>query len=493
MSNINVVNMSFSYEGSYDEIFQNVSFSIDTEWRLGFIGRNGRGKTTFLKLLMGEYPYSGSIRADVEFEYFPYEVKDRSRETLEAVREICPDCMDWEIVRELSLLEVDEGVLYRPFETLSSGEQTKVLLAALFLGGSRFLLIDEPTNHLDTEARKTVGSYLRKKSGFILVSHDRALLDSCVDHILSINKTNIEIRKGNFSAWWENKQRQDRFELAENEKLHREIGRLEESWRRSAGWSDRVEKSKFARNSGSKPDRGYVGHKSAKMMKRAKSIEARKAEAISAKSGLLHNIEEYESLKMEPLDYPGDWLIRTRDMALFYGGRKVCGGISLTLEPGERIALKGKNGSGKSSLLKLLCGQSIDTSGELSVGRGLKISYVPQDTHHLKGSLEEYAELHGLEESLFKALLRKLGFTRVQFEKDMADFSGGQKKKVLLAGSLCEQAHLYVWDEPFNFIDLYSRIQIEELILKYRPTMLFVEHDREFCRRVATGMVEIGE
>ena len=141
MSNINVVNMSFSYEGSYDEIFQNVSFSIDTEWRLGFIGRNGRGKTTFLKLLMGEYPYSGSIRADVEFEYFPYEVKDRSRETLEAVREICPDCMDWEIVRELSLLEVDEGVLYRPFETLSFGEQTKVLLALLFLRDHNFILI----------------------------------------------------------------------------------------------------------------------------------------------------------------------------------------------------------------------------------------------------------------------------------------------------------------------------------------------------------------
>jgi len=114
---------------------------------------------------------------------------------------------------------------------------------------------------------------------------------------------------------------------------------------------------------------------------------------------------------------------------------------------------------------------------------------VSQDTSFLKGTLNAYAYENGIDESLFKALLRKLGFERVQFEKDMNNFSGGQKKKVLIARSLCEQAHLYVWDEPLNFIDVISRMQIEELLLQYQPTMIFVEHDITFQKNIATDVV----
>ncbi|HBG9668237.1 TPA: ABC-F type ribosomal protection protein Lsa(E), partial [Enterococcus faecium] len=153
MSLINVSNLTFSYEGSYDNIFENVSFQIDTDWKLGFIGRNGRGKTTFLNLLLGKYAYSGNISSTVKFEYFPYDVEDKSLYTIEVMKSICTECMDWEIFREISLLDVQEDALYRPFNTLSNGEQTKVLLAALFLTASCFLLIDEPTNHLDIDAR----------------------------------------------------------------------------------------------------------------------------------------------------------------------------------------------------------------------------------------------------------------------------------------------------------------------------------------------------
>ena len=241
MSTIQVKNLTFAYEGSYDNIFEDVSFQIDTDWKLGFIGRNGRGKTTFLNLLLGKYPYSGSISTGVEFAYFPYPVADMHADTLDVLHEVCPTAEDWEFMRELSLLDVEADVLYRPFSTLSNGEQTKALLAALFLGEHKFLLIDEPTNHLDAAARRTVGDYLCSKKGFILVSHDRALLDRAVDHILSINRTNIEIQQGNFSTWWENKQMQDNFELAENAKLQKEIGRLQDAARRSANWSDKVE------------------------------------------------------------------------------------------------------------------------------------------------------------------------------------------------------------------------------------------------------------
>jgi len=322
MSMIRVENLTFAYPSSYDNIFENVNFQIDTDWKLGFVGRNGRGKTTFLNLLLGKYEYHGKIQASVQFDYFPYPVNDKNRLTTDILSEVCPLAEEWELLRELSYLEVRDDVLWRPFFTLSNGEQTKVLLAALFLNDGHFLLIDEPTNHLDMKAREAVSAYLKRKKGFILVSHDRCFLDGCVDHILSINRSNIEVQSGNFSTWFTNFQRQQEFELAQNVKLKKSI-----------------------------------------------------------------------------------------------------------------------------------------------------------------------AEANRVDESLFKAILRKMDFSRIQFEKKMEDFSAGQKKKVLIAKSLCEQAHLYVWDEPLNYIDIYSRMQIENLIREFSPTMIFVEHDLAFRNNIATKSI----
>ena len=486
MAMIKVENLTFSYPSSYDNIFEDVNFQIDTDWNLGFIGRNGRGKTTFLNLLLGKYEYSGKIISSVQFDYFPYDVDDKGRLTENILQEICPLAEEWEFIRELSCLEVDDDVLFRPFETLSNGEQTKVLLAALFLNEGHFLLIDEPTNHLDFKARERVSAYLQKKKGFILVSHDRCFLDGCVNHILSLNRADIEVQSGNFSSWITNFERQQEFELTQNERLKKDIKRLKESARRSAGWSFQIEASKTGAY-----DKGFVGHKSAKMMKRSKVIEARQQQAIEEKSGLLKNLEKAENLKISPFIYHADTLASFSDVSVFYEQKMVCEHISFTIRRGERVVLDGRNGSGKSSLLKLLTGVSIEYTGKLSIGSGLVISYVPQDTSHLKGKLSDFASENDIDESLFKAILRKMDFERIQFEKDMQDFSGGQKKKVLIAKSLCEQAHLYVWDEPLNFIDVYSRIQIEQLIKEFSPTMVFVEHDKAFWDAIATKVVQL--
>jgi len=488
MSLINVTNLTFCYEGSYDNIFENVSFQIDTDWKLGFIGRNGRGKTTFLNLLLGKYEYEGNISASVNFEYFPYIVGDKSQLTMDVIEKTAGYFQLWELQRELSKLDVPDDVLYRPFETLSNGEQTKVLLAAMFLKENSFLLIDEPTNHLDVEARELVARYLNSKKGFILVSHDRVFLDSCIDHVLSINKANIEVQSGNFSTWYYNKQLQDNFELKKNEKLKKEIKRLEVSAKQKAGWSDRVEASKIGEHVF---DRGRVGHLAAKMMKRAKTIEKRREQAIEEKSRLLKNIETAESLKIKTVQHHAKRLVGLTGVSLFYGSKKVCGNVSFTIEQGDRIALWGRNGSGKSSIIKLICGENIEYTGNLYKAGNLVISYVPQDASFLKGSLNDYAEESKIDKSLFLTILRKLDFERVQFEKDMSDFSAGQKKKVLIARSLCENANLYIWDEPLNYIDIMSRMQIEELLMEHRPTMLFVEHDIAFCQNMATKIIEL--
>lgn len=494
MSLIQVSNLTFAYDGSYETIFDHVNFQIDTAWRLGFTGRNGRGKTTFLKLLMGQLPYQGSIHASVGFSYFPFRVQNPEGLALEAVEEMDDSYEFWRVLREMHLLGLEEELLYRPYGTLSNGEQTKLQLAVLFARENQFLLIDEPTNHLDIRGRELVSRYLQTKQGFILVSHDRAFLDGCVDHILAINKADIQVTRGNFSTWWENKQRQDAFEQAENEKLKKEITRLEEAAREKARWGDRAESRKLGPGV---PDdcpknyRSYQGAKSAKAMSRVKAMEKRQTAAIGEKAKLLKNVERSDGLKIFQQEFHTDRLVELRDVVIDYGAGKVCGPTSLTVRPGDRIALQGPNGCGKSSLLKLILGQDIPHTGEIWRGNGLTISYVSQDTGFLQGSLEEFARQREIPMALLLAMLAKLDVAKSQMERDLAFLSAGQKKKVLLAASICQNVHLHIWDEPMNYIDILSRMQLEQLLQAYRPTMLFVEHDKAFCQVVATKIVSL--
>ena len=420
---------------------------------------------------------------------------DGSLLAIDAVEAIHPSYEYWRVAREMAKLQLDESVLYRPYGTLSNGEQTKLQLAVLFSKENNFLLIDEPTNHLDIRGRELVSQYLGSKRGFILVSHDRAFLDGCVDHILSINKSDIQVTRGNFSTWWENKARQDAFEQAENEKLKKEIARLEETAREKASWSDTAERRKLRSGpmdvDNVKGWRPLQGAKSKKSMARAKAIEQRQTAAIEEKSKLLKNIERSDTLKIFQTPFHTKRLAELKGVTIDYGSGPVCRDISFSIQMGDRIALQGANGSGKSSIIKLLCGEDIPHTGQLWLGNGLKISYVNQDTSSLKGNLSDFARASGIDESLFLAMLAKLDVPKAQMEKDMSALSAGQKKKVLLARSICEPMHLHIWDEPMNYIDVISRMQIESVLLEYQPTILFVEHDKTFCQNVATKMVQL--
>lgn len=490
MSLIDISNLSFAYPGG-ENIFNKVNLKIDTDWKLGFVGRNGRGKTTFLKILTGDLEFSGLVSSKVKFHYFPPTVENPHYDCIQIARNIHPDLEKWRLEKEISLLKLDLQTLNRPYLTLSGGEKTKLLLACAFIDNDSFMLIDEPTNNLDTEARTAIRDYLAEKKGFILVSHDRLLLDDCTDHTLSLNKTDIEIIKGSFSTWLTEKENQDEREERENQQLKKDIKRLREAARMTASWSEKKENVKSVRVSGIKPDKGYIGHKAAKMMKRSKSIEKRKENAAEEKSKLLKNIESSAPLRLRPLPIGSGNLITLDNVSIFYDEKIVYKNFDLTLNSGERIALCGRNGCGKSSIIKLLAGLNINHHGAVHKNGKLKISYIPQDASFLKGDLREYAFENGLDESLFKAILRKLGFERKEFENDMKSFSDGLKKKVLLAKSFCEEAHVYLWDEPLNFIDVITRGQIEEAVLASRATMIFAEHDAVFANMVATKNVKM--
>lgn len=508
MAQISVTNLTFYYEGSFDHIFENTSFSIDTDWKLGFIGRNGKGKTTFLHLLLGKYSYEGFINTTTTFDYFPYQITECQMQLSAAsfIEEIKPECEEWRVICELAQLGESAEILYRPYKTLSLGERTKIMLAILFSGVNNFLLIDEPTNHLDQDARENVKKYLASKKGFILVSHDRDLLDACIDHVLVLNRQTIEVMKGNFSSWWENKQRKDQFVIAKNEKHQKEIEKLKQTAMRTSEWADKNERTKIGFDPIKEHDRSlntrpYIGAKTKKMQNRVKQIEKRIGREIEEKEGLLNDLEKPVDLKLMPLLHHKNILVNMKDYNLNYidTDHLIFTDLTFTINKGERIALHGKNGCGKSTLIKMILQKAgfhdtnigICEEGICETASGLVVSYIPQDTSGLKGKISEFCKKHHLNQSLFCSILRQLDFERVQFFKDIADYSEGQKKKVLLAASLLTPAHLYIWDEPLNYIDIFSRIQIEKLLLTYQPTMLFVEHDVRFREKIATKTVEL--
>ena len=243
------------------------------------------------------------------------------------------------------------------------------------------------------------------------------------------------------------------------------------------------------------------------MMKRSKVLERRIEKAIEEKSSLLNNVDRSDSLKIIPLECRKNPLALAEKLQIQYDNKGIFNPTSFEVNNGDRVAIAGKNGAGKSSILKLILkknnieakktlqplvtSSNLEYTGTLKVANDLKISYVSQSTEYLKGNLKEFAKQYEVEESIFKAMLVKMGFSNSEFDKDIKQMSEGQKKKILIAKSISEQANLYIWDEPLNYIDILTRIQIEDAILKYKPTIIFVEHDETFIKKIATKIIEL--
>lgn len=498
MSNITMNHVTFGYDQLGTLLFEDVQLIVDEQWKLGLVGRNGRGKTTLLRMLQDQLHYQGTINHTMDFVYFPLQVADPTQLTFHALQEQ-GEFELWQLERELNLLACDPDVLWRPFYTLSGGEQTKVLLATLFTEEGRFPLIDEPTNHLDSLGRKQVADYLRKKKqGYILVSHDRRFLDETVDHILAIEKSQVVLYQGNFSTYEKQKARQDAFEQSQNLKLKKEISRLQKTAREKAAWSasretDKLNKSKgFIDTEYRRVSPGAIGADAARMMKRSKSILQRVESQISEKEQLLKNIETIEGLSMNWQPGHHRRLVQVEDLRLAYGEHLLFEKVRFELNRGECLAVTGKNGSGKSALIQALLGTfSGECFGEIFIAQGLTISYVRQKYEDNQGTLAEFAVQEGLDYPMFLNNLHKLGMERNVFENRIEHMSMGQRKKVELAKSLSQPADLYFWDEPLNYLDVFNQQQIIQLLLQVRPTMLVIEHDRYFIESVSTKNLKL--
>lgn len=495
MSTITLNHLNFAYDGQAP-LFQNVAFNFDTSWHLGLVGRNGRGKTTLLRLLQHQLDYTGTISVPVALNYFPQPISDPTQLTLYALQ-AANDFEQWQLEREMNLMGLDPELLWRPFADLSGGEQTKVRLALLFTDHDRFALIDEPTNHLDQAGRQQVAAYLKQQSGFITVSHDRDFLDAVCDHILAIDRQQITLHQGDYTTYATAKANQDQAEAAQDQKLRQDINRLQQTAAKKGEWAASREKDKYGdrhvKGSGAVADKGFVGARAARVMQKRKNLEHRMDKEIQAKSALLQNVETVAPLTISVIPDHHDVYVHAEDITLNYPGAKpLFAPVRFDIRPGDRVALVGPNGIGKSTLLHAIAGTwRGEQQGSLTQPK-LATSWLAQH-NHATGTIQAWAEAQHLPYQALLNNLKKLGLERTSFTTPIEHLSLGQQKKVALAASLVTPASLYVWDEPLNYLDLYNQDQLADSILAAKPTLLFVEHDQAFIDKVATKIVRLNQ
>lgn len=489
MEPLKITNLTFAYPGQ-QPLFQDCSLDLSSDWKLGLLGRNGRGKTTFFNLLQNKLPYQGTITTNLTFTYFPYSVKDQSQDTWQAMSEAYSEVELWQIQRELALLKTPDDILWQPFNTLSGGEQTKVLLATIFAQQQSFILLDEPTNHLDQDSRQILANYLRrKKQGFIITSHDQDFVDQVVDHTLVIERHHLILSQGNYSEYLRQKQLRNRHAIAMNRQLKSQIDQLQQAKQQRLQWAQRTEKEK---SHNSHADKGFIGAKAARMMKKSITLNRRMDEKIEQKQGLLQEVEKIVPLTINYQPDHHHRLLQVRNLSLNYAQQKLFQPLSFAVGQHDVVVLQGKNGAGKSSLFHAILNNFTgQINGQIELTPGLNISLVRQQYQTNHGSLAKFASDNHLIYQDLLNLLRKLGMARKTFAVPIEEMSLGQQKKVELARALATPAQLYLWDEPLNYLDIYNQQQLIQLIKDVQPPMLIIEHDKHFIESIATKRINV--
>lgn len=349
-------------------------------------------------------------------------------------------------------------------------------------------MLDEPTNHLDLAGRKELVAYLKqKKQGFIIASHDRTFLDQTIDHTLVIERNQLRLESGDLASYEMQKKRRDSHDIQQNAKTRHELKRLKQAALTKENWAAQAERQK---QNNSHADKGFIGRRAAKVMKRANALKSRAEEQIKQKETQLKNLEVIEPLSLNYRPTHKQVLVEAKDFTLAYE-KPLFSPLNFEVKAGEIVVLKGNNGSGKSSLFQALLKSSKATvSGELSLNTQ-NVSVVRQDFSADRGTLKEFAQKRALDYTLLLTLLKKLGFERHTFDILLENMSLGQQKKVQLAASLATPAELYLWDEPLNYLDTYNQDQLLTLLQETKPALLVIEHDQNFIDQIADTVVEL--
>ena len=499
------------------KILDGLTLQIDTGERVGILGRNGAGKTTFFKILTGELDYdSGEVfvapgkRLGLisQIPVYPpeYTVEDVLRtafsrmERLKGEMDALAEKMaagdssaatlkrygdlsarfeglggwdtDTAVSKVANGLTIDDSMRSRLFSELSGGEKTRVNLGRLILEDTDILLLDEPTNHLDLQATVWLEEYISKFRGTVLtISHDRYFLDRTVTRIIEIADGKAAFYSGNYSFYAVEKERRYQERMKQYLKEQAKIRQLEKAADQMHLWAfmgkDALHKRAFS-----------MEKRIERMRTTEKPTKAKKMNAQFASR-----------------EFRGDEVLQLRGLTKSFGERTLFSDIYLRVEPGERIALLGENGTGKTTLLNMIVGSERPDSGSIRLGPSVVTAYLPQIIRfdHPERSLLDTMlyEKKGMTAQSARNRLAQYQFQGEDVFKSVSSLSGGELSRLRLCMLMDEQTSFLILDEPTNHLDIAAREWVEEAVEAFDGTLLFVSHDRYFINRFATRIWEL--
>ena len=495
-------------------LLDGLTFEVQQGERVGLLGKNGAGKTTVFRILTGEIGYDeGTVEIAQgkkvglisQIPRYPqgYTVEDVLRCAFRELRNIQKkmEQLEQQMAREATdavLKEYDRlGARYQSgggyemdvnvdkicnglgipsamreqdFSMLSGGEKTRVNLARLLLEETDILLLDEPTNHLDMKSVEWLEEYLKKFKGTVLtISHDRYFLDQVVDRIVELRGGKAEYYSGNYSFYVEEKEARYEIQLKQYEQEQAKIAQLSYTMERMKGW----------------------GINNRTLYRRAMSIQSR-IERIEKTERPTKEKTMYASFGQK--EFHGDEVMVLRDLSMGFEGRTLFSDVNLLVQGGDRIALLGDNGTGKSTFLKLLMKEEKPTGGKIKFGPSVKMAYLPQIIHF------DHPERSILDTMIYEknystqTARNRLGaflFSGEDVFKPVSALSGGEQSRLRLCMLMDEEINLLILDEPTNHLDIASREWIENAVAGFQGTLLFVSHDRYFIDQLANRVWEL--
>ncbi|MDA1668929.1 MULTISPECIES: ribosomal protection-like ABC-F family protein [Bacillus cereus group] len=512
MTVCSVNNVTKSFGGN--TIFENISLEIKNGERVGLVGRNGSGKTTIFGLLTGmesldagaihmkkgtrighvaQIPkfdeamtvydvLSSAFKVEKELEKEMHALEknmavEQEQSALEKLMERYGVIQEkfaflggYEI--EANIMKVANGLqvtdlFSRVFTELSGGEQTKVSLAYMLLQKPDLLLLDEPTNHLDLFAVEWLEQFLKEYTGTVMViSHDRYFLDEVVTKIFDLEDGEIHVYHTNYSQFVEEKEERLLQEFQAYQEQQKKIKKMKEAIKRLREWA----------NQANPPNEGL--HKRARNMERAlERIEKLKRPILERKQ---------MGLQFEGQERSGKDVVVMKEVSKGFAGRPLFEQANLHVRFQERAAIVGRNGTGKTTLLKLLLKEINPDVGEIRIGSSVKIGYLSQHTYgNVKSNvLEAFREYVAVTEGEARHILAKFLFYGPAVFKKVTQLSGGEKMRLRLAQLMYQDINFLILDEPTNHLDIESREVLEEALEQYNGTILAVSHDRYFLNKL---------
>jgi len=451
-------------------LFDSASAHLRPHTRVGLVGPNGTGKTTLVKMILGEEsPDEGTIRKRprLRIGYLPQELETITGKTaLDAAHR--DEYPEHEAKRILSGLGFSEDDFARPVDKLSGGYRMRVALAHLLLSNPDVLMLDEPTNHLDKPTQRWFEEFLlNSKLTLLVISHDTAFLDRIATHIWEIRDRTIQEFRGNYTKFRELRAARDTQLQAAANRQAKEVARVQQ-------FVDRFR---------------YQANKARQVQSRIKQLE--KVKLIE-----LHRDAKRVKFKFPLPSTSGRHVLDLQDVRKGYGEKIVYHSLDFSVERGQRVALVGENGAGKSTLLKMLAGVLPPDKGTRTVGHGVSLHYFAQ--HQAETLNPEHTILESLgevsstaETNFLRGLAGAFLFSGPDQKKPIKALSGGERNRVALARMLVEPANTLLLDEPTNHLDPASVDVLTDAMIDFPGTIIFISHDPTFLTRISTRVVEI--